>query len=222
MNCGGINSALSSVIAWLLLLPSFAWADSWAAPRVVEVFSESRERFVRMLPGENLGATIGFAGAKKGRTATAEFYRRARDHSYQRIAEVSLLNPISPVELLVANNGHLVAVDNWHNLGYGQAVSLYDATGNLIRSYGLRDLFQSQEIANFPHSVSSIHWRSGPVYIRSDQKTALITVRSGAEFVFGLETARFKYCEYQNKEYRCRNSNDPRRWLPNGRLPLNR
>ena len=62
-----------------------------ASPRVREVFSGSREHFVRVLPGESLGDTLGFAGEKKGKYATAEFYRRAKNRSYQLVAETALL-----------------------------------------------------------------------------------------------------------------------------------
>jgi hypothetical protein len=57
----------------------------------------------------------------------------------------------------------------------------------VVQSYELSNLFQNEESKAFGRSVSSIHWRSGPAYIRSDQKTLLITVKSGGEFLFGLE-----------------------------------
>ncbi len=206
----------------LLVATSLAIADSWPGPLTKEVFSESREYFVRIIPGESVGDTFGFAGAKKGRYAIAEFYRRAQDRSYQLVAEARLLNPVAPVDLFVADSGHMVTLDNWHNVGYGKVVCIYDPRGRPIRSYELRDLFQSEEIESFPHSTSSIHWREGPAYIRSDQKTLLITVKSGADFLFGLETGQFKYCEYQDKVYRCRNANQPREWMPNSSVPLTR
>jgi hypothetical protein len=53
-------------------------ADDWAAPQTKEVFSASRKYFVRVIPGESLGDTFGFAGEKKGKYAAAEFYRRLR------------------------------------------------------------------------------------------------------------------------------------------------
>jgi hypothetical protein len=206
----------------LLLATSAVGADDWPGPRIKEAFSESREYFVRVIPGESVGDTFGFAGAKKGRHAVAEFYRRARDRSYQLVAETSLVNPVAPVELFVADSGHTATLDNWHNLGYGKVISLYDSRGRLIRAYELDDLFQSEEIASFPHSTSSIQWRDGPAYIRPDQKTLLITVRSGADFLFGLETGQFKYCEYHDKVYRCRNANQPRQWKPNSKMQLTR
>lgn len=206
----------------LLIATSIADADSWPGPVITEVFSESREYFVRVIPGESVGDTFGFAGAKKGRYAIGEFYRRAQDRSYRLVAEVSLLNPVAPVDVFVADSGHMATVDNWHNVGYGKVVAIYDSRGRLIQSYELQDLFQPEEIKSFPHSVSSIHWRQGPTYIRSDQKTLLITVKSGADFLFGLETGQFKYCGYQDKLYRCRNANQPRQWMPNSSVPLTR
>jgi hypothetical protein len=198
---------------------STADADSWAAPRVREVFSDSREYFVRILPGESLGDTSGFRGQKKGKYSTAEFYRRAHDRSYRLVAETTLLNPVAPVEVLVANSGALITIDNWHNAGYGKIVTLYTPAGKLARAYELQDLFEREEIERFPHSVSSIHWRNGPLYVRDDQKTALITVKSGADFLFGLESGQFKYCEPHAGTYRCRSSNRPRQWMPGNKVP---
>lgn len=206
----------------LLLAAAPARADSWAGPVTKEVFSASREYFVRVVPGKSLGDTFGFAGEKKGPYARAEFYRRAPDRSYQLAAEATLLNPVAPLEFFVADNGHLFTLDNWHNVGYGKVVAIYDARGRPIRAYQLRELFDAEEIKRFPHSVSSIHWRKGPAYIRQDQTTALVTVGSGADFLFSIETGRFKYCEYQEKNDRCRSASQPRQWAPNASLPLER
>jgi hypothetical protein len=217
-----IKRLVVALSASAALIAPPARGDSWAAARTREVFSESREYFVRILPGESLGDTFGFAGAKKGRYARAEFYRRAADRSYQLVAEASLLNPVAPVEVLVADNGHLVTLDNWHNVGHGRVVAIYDARGKLVRAYELRELFAADEIKRFPHSVSSIHWRKGPAYVRQDQRTALVTVAAGADFLFGVESGEFKYCESHEKTYRCRNAAEPRQWRPNASLPLER
>ena len=204
----------------LLCLGQEAAADSWASAQIKEVFSPSRDHFVRVIPGESLGDTVGFAGEKKGKFASAEFYRRGQDLGYRLVARATLANPIAPVDFFVSDGGRLATLDNWHNLGYGKVVSLYDSNGQLVRSYDLRDLFQSDEISAFPHSVSSIQWRSGPAYIRQDQKTLLVTVKSGGDFLFGLESGQYKYCEYHEKTYRCRSANQPRRWLANDHAPL--
>ena len=186
------------------------------------VFSASREYFVRVIPGESLGDTFGFVREKKGKYATAEFYRRHQDRSYRLVAEAILPNPVAPVEFFVSNDGRLATIDNWHNVGYGKVVSIFDSRGKVVQFYELNDLFQDEEIKAFGRSVSSIHWRNGPAYITQDQKTLLITVKSGGDFLFGLETGRFKYCEYLEKTYRCRNTNQPREWMPNSRMQLTR
>lgn len=208
--------------ALCLLAPLEVAADSWPAPQTKEVFSVSRQYFVRVMPGESLGETFGFAGAKKGKYATAEIYRRDQDRSYRLAAEAVLLNPVAPVEFFVSNNGRFATLDNWHNQGYGKVVSLYDSHGQLVRSYELSELFEPEGLKDFPHSVSSIRWRNGPAYIRQDQTTLLVTIKSGGDFLFGLETGRYKYCEYHQNMYRCRNSNQPRQWMPNDRVPLTR
>jgi len=204
----------------LTLIASAARADDWPGPVTKEVFSASREHFVRVIPGESLGDTYGFIGMKKGKYATAEFYRRAEDRSYRLVAEVNLLNPIAPVEFFVSNDGHLAAVDNWHNIGYGKVLAIYDSRGQVIRSYELKDLFRDDEIKAFQRSVSSIYWRNGPVYVREDQTTLLVTVRGGADFLFGLETGQYKYCESYEKTFRCRNTNQRRDWGPSLKFEL--
>lgn len=163
---------------------------------------------------------FGFTGEKKGKYARAEFYRRHRDRSYRLAAEAVLLNPVAPAEFFVSDRGRVVTVDNWHNIGYGKVVVIYDARGKVVRSYELSDLFLDWEIKNFDESTSSIQWRKGPVYIREDQLTLLITVKPGGNFVFGLETGHFKYCEYDDEKYRCRTESQPREWLPDNKVQL--
>jgi hypothetical protein len=199
-----VSHPVSGLIALLVLAAPAAWADSWAAPRIREAFSESREHFVRVLPGESLGDVYGFAGGKRGKYARAEFYRRGADRSYRLAAETELLNPVAPVEFFVADDGRLATLDNWHNLGHGKVVSIYDAAARLVRAYELHELFPAAEAGGFPRSVSSIHWRKGPAYVRADQQTLLVTVRPGADFVFTLGSGDYKYCEPAGKTFKCR------------------
>lgn len=193
-----------------------AHADSWMRAEIREVFSANRDHFVRVTPGDSWGDLQGFAGANKGRYATAEFFRRAEDGSYAPAAKVTLLNPVAPVEVFVSNAGHLAMLDNWHNRGYGTAVAIYAADGSLVKAYALADLFTAAEIEAFPHSVSSINWHDGPAYINQDQKTLYVMMKSGTDIVFGLETAKFAYCETRNGQYQCRDTNTDRRWRPYG------
>ncbi|MCE9521685.1 MAG: hypothetical protein K8S25_04550 [Alphaproteobacteria bacterium] len=198
----------------LLLVSAPASADDWPGPQTKEVFSTSRDYFVRIVPGNSIGDTVGFKGAHKGNYATAEFYRRDQDRSYKLIAETVLLNPIAPVEFNVANDGHLVTIDNWHNRGYGQVLVVVAPDGKLVKSYRLADLFQETEIEQFSHSVSSINWHEGPVFFQQDQRTLLITTKTGASLELNAHTGAFQYCETVASTFRCRDTNENRHWHP--------
>jgi hypothetical protein len=128
--------------------------DEWPAAVVREVFSQSRTYFVRVVPGKSFGDTRGFSGAPKGPFASAEFYRLEKDRSYRLVATAPLLNPVAPAEFLVADNGFLMTLDNWHNMGYGKVVAFYTPEGKTIQAYTLSDLFSKSEIEAFDQSVS--------------------------------------------------------------------
>jgi hypothetical protein len=194
-------------------LASPAHANSWAAPQVTEVFSASRDHFVRITPGEALGETVGFGGPAKGPYATAEYYARQADHSYRLMHSSSLLDPVAPVRFFVSNDGRLATVDNWHNLGFGKVVAIYDQAGKLVKAYDLADLFPAAAVKAMPRSISSIHWRAeGANYIRNDQRTLFLHASNEGGFLFGLESGRFTYCENHEGKQRCRNSNADDAW----------
>lgn len=208
-----MNSPNHWLAALAVTVASFtAAADQWQRPETKEVFSASRDYFVRVTPGESIGDTWGFKGAKKGEYATAEFYRREKDRSYKLVAETSLPNPVAPVEFYVANNGHLITLDNWHNRGFGRVVVVLAPDGKQIKSYRLADLFLDAEIEAFSHSTSSIRWHEGPTFFQQDQKTLLVTIKTGASIEIDIVTGSFQLCETQGTEFRCRNSNKDRKW----------
>jgi hypothetical protein len=212
VNFVNFRAVLSLLLAMGMATP--AQADSWAHPVGREIFSANRDHFVRVTPGTSWGDTMGFAGAKKGAYATAEWYRRQADRSYRLMNSATLLNPVAPADVFVSDEGRLVTVDNWHNRGYGKVLAVYDAAGRLVQAYALTDLFAKDEIDGAQHSVSSIAWHEGPVYLNRDQRTLYMMIRSGRDLVLGLESGRFAYCEHREGKYLCRNSNEERRWLP--------
>ena len=207
-----VKPSLASLALLMALSP--AWADDWPGPQTKEAFSASRDYFVRVIPGNSIGDTVGFKGAHKGNYATAEFYRRDKHRSYKLVAETPLPNPIAPVDFHVARDGRLVTIDNWHNLGYGQVLVVVAPDGKLIKSNRLADLFLKAEIDQFPHSVSSIHWHDGPMFFQQDQKTLLITTKTGASLEVDTQTGAFQYCETVANAFRCRDTNENRQWHP--------
>lgn len=75
-----------------------------------------------------------------------------------------------------------------------------------LRALELTDLFKREEISGFSHSVSSIHWRNGPVYLRMDQKTLLITIKAGTDLVIDLQSGTYQLCVLVAKSHRCRSA----------------
>ena len=203
----------ATLSAALVLSP--ADADDWPAARIKEVFCKSREWFVRVTPGASIGETVGFAGAAKGKHATAEFYRRAPDRSYRLTREITIQNPVAPVEFLVTDRGYLVTLDNWHNMGYGKAIASYSPEGEIVFARELKDLFSADEVAGFRHSVSSIWWRTETVYVRDGQQSVYVALDDkGSELIAEPETGQWQYCERRQNKHLCRDSNAGRVWRP--------
>lgn len=189
------------------VIPQSTAADSWPAAQTKEVFSKSREWFVRVVPGQSIGDTVGFAGAPKGPHARAEFYQRMADRSYRLMTEVSLLNPVAPVIFFVTDRGYLVTLDNWHNMGFGKIVVSYSSQGRVIKAYELSDLFSRQEIEAFTHSASSIWWRTETAYVRSGERSVYVSLDGkGSDLVFEPESGAWQHCAWRKGQYRCRDT----------------
>ena len=218
MRAPGLSSFLFRMLllGWVLAATA-ARAEDWPGPKVREVFSESREFFVRVIPGRSIGDSFGFRGMQRGPYASAEFYRQQPDRSYKLVAEATLKNPMAPVEVFVSNDGRLATLDNWHNVGYGDVVTLYDPGGRLVRAYELDELFTPEDLKVMPRGDASVAWREGPAYIRGDQKTLLVTAKSTGDFIFDLDSGDYKYCEYLPRTVRCRPSAPPKPLAAKGR-----
>lgn len=209
-------------IALILLSPAGA-EDNWPAAVVTEVFSESRDWFVRVTPGRSLGDTVGFAGSPKGPYAKAAWYRQEPTRSYRFVQEVTLANPVAPVKFLVTDRGYLVTFDNWHNMGYGKVVASYDPTGRRVAAFELKDLFTPAEVTAFSTSTSSIWWRKDAAYIREGQQSVDVVIDDkGASLIYEAETGQWQYCENRDIGFRCRTTNEPRTWAPFREPPVRR
>lgn len=181
----------------LVVSPCLASADVWWDPVPQHALSENGQYLVRVIPGESLGDTLGFSESKKGAYARGEFYEKQPDRSYQLIADVALLNPLAPVNILVSNLGYMVTLDNWHNAGYGKVVAIYKSNGQMVRAYELEDLYSSEQIESIPRSLSSRGWLS-PNYgfLKSENQEEVYAYDfSGGLWLIDLSTGNREYCE---------------------------
>ena len=92
------RSAVVAAVVLGLILPAHLCADDWPGAQVREVFSRDRQYFVRITPGDSWGETWGFAAAKKGKHARADFFRQQSDKGYRLQQSIDLLNPVAPVD----------------------------------------------------------------------------------------------------------------------------
>jgi hypothetical protein len=190
------------LVVFSLLLSRQVQADDWAGARSFQIFSESGKYFVRFVPGESIGDSVGFAGARKGKYASALLYALQADRSYKLLHEITLQNPVAPVDALVADQGYFITFDNWHNLGYGKVVAIYGPAGKLIRSFELSDLYPGQMSERIARSVSSRHWRCRPSHFvePKEQKSVYIAEALGGYFVFTLARGDMAYKPGARKE----------------------
>jgi hypothetical protein len=112
------------------------------------------------------------------------------------IWEKKLINQISPVVVIVSNNGSsVVTFDNWYSNGYGiDVMVVYNQTGGLVKRYKLED-FSPIPINDFKMSISSLWWRCGVKYI--DINTVEICFRDESENIrksrYFIDENRFVY-----------------------------
>lgn len=178
MLCGAVESAV---------------ADSWPAATVKAVTSENAQTVVRVTPGSSIGDTYGFVGAPKGEFASAQWFR-FREDRYELYQTARLVNPVAPVQIAVANDGALVTLDNWHNVGFGDVVVIYAPDGKLRSKYRLEDLFSAGAIEKIKRSVSSIWWRCvglDPLVARNG--TLRIDDALGGRFTFEIATGKYTH-----------------------------
>ena len=178
-----------------LLFARVLLADDWPGQQVMNIFSDDGSHFVRILPGESLGDTFGFAGAAKGAYAKAELYERQPNRSYALVADIQLVNPIGPIEAMLANSGHLITFDNWHNAGYGKVIALYDPRGKLIKAYELEQLYDEARLGKIPMSISSRWWRCRHMgWVDPPQQTKVFVFEHlGGNFAFRFADGGFEY-----------------------------
>ncbi len=183
--------AMASLV-FVFGLATHAAADSWRLPeKTTQLSSDGRWRFTAT-PRE-LSSQLDYfrdkvdgkdkAGGGTGgpRSAHGHLEQRAGD-DWITAWDKDLLNDVAPVDVLVANSGRVVTLDNWHSMGYGDhVVVVYDNAGGTVCSLALDDLFPIVVVDQFPRSVSSIRWRDRPRFSNGEQTLALTIASPGPQ-----------------------------------------
>lgn len=181
----------SLTLTILLALAASAHADEWMQATVREQSSANGQFTVRVTPGDSWGDVVGFADRPKGRYATAEWFKSDGGVA-QKTHTITLLNPIAPVDFLVTDNGALITLDNWHNVGYGSMLVVYSPSGETVKKYGLGELYSFRDTQRFGFSTSSINWRCASPVLNSPTEL-WVDDTLGGRLVINTVTGTFEY-----------------------------
>ncbi|MEO0419963.1 MAG: hypothetical protein AAF249_13950 [Pseudomonadota bacterium] len=168
------------------LTSSTAYADSWAPPTTETYTSENGEYRFTVEPAPIDSALDFFREEVKAQEEGREVERpaplgllekRMANGDWSPVWAVSLVNVISPVSVLVADDGaHVVTFDNWHSIGRGEnVIVIYGDGGAMVRSLMLSDVLGETFVAALPESVSSTSWNRGKRLL-SDGETLEIDI----------------------------------------------
>lgn len=196
------------LICFLLLFLSSSpvVADSWAPAKLKAQISDNGRYIVRVAPGESLGDVYGFAGAKKGKYAKAEYFKFTSD-GYRKFREFKLLNPVSPLYIAITNKGGLVTLDNWHNMGYGDVIVVYKPNGKVVKKYSLIDVYTEIQLNRMKMTTSSLWWRCEtiPPFFEEHTNTLVVNDVLGGLLKVDLITGAK---DYAIKGGNCNDKND--------------
>jgi tetratricopeptide (TPR) repeat protein len=159
-------------IVLVAIMTSTAYADQWVAPTARTLTSPNGKLQAVITPSTDGKSHASVAIGPKLGTAK----KRALD------------DPWMPVDALLFDDGSLLTLDHWHQLGYGDVATLYGADGHVRWTRTLEQLIGAQLVDRAPHSVSSIWWRKQPFEwtLATDGKSGTITLFDENQLKLGL------------------------------------
>ncbi len=146
----------------LLALIGTARADEWVSPSKVTLTSPNKKWSAEITPSKD--PKVG-TQAKLGPTGGA-------------MKTITLQDKWMPVDSVLLDDGTLLTLDHWHQLGFGKVALLYERDGTVRWSKTLLELVGQQLIDAADHSKSSIWWRKTPLEwsLAKDGKSGLVTL----------------------------------------------
>jgi Flp pilus assembly protein TadD len=200
----------------LSLLSAPCAADQWFSAQPIDRQSPDGRWVVHIDLGSSLGDAVGFHGAKKG-----EFAKATLTGPEGERRTFTLLNPISPVDAVLLDDGTLIAFDNWHNMGHGTVLAGYSAQGTVKWSHPLEALLPAEALERVTMSISSRWWRKDPFEWETQEtetgaRVGFVTLWNEDKLKINLDTGTVEYVKVQDL------GDDPARLLRRGQDLLRR
>jgi len=154
-----------------------AFADFWDDAKITITYSHNKEYMLIVYPIEypdNFFTAKYHRQYKKGIVKdTVKPCHAVLYHIFDRdtveVWNKSLVNYVSPVKTIVANDGKsVITFNDWGMRGYQHTMVVYGEFGELLKDFSLK------EISPFPleqylRSISSIHWGGHGAYLDNDR-----------------------------------------------------
>ncbi len=151
----------TSILLQAALFATPAHADEWASPVEVEVRSGDGTFSARIVP-ESKGSTAHLTRPD------------GKEHTFK------LQNEWAPVDVVLLDGGTLLCFDQWHSLGLGPVLTVYDSQGEVLLDRTLEQLMPGVDLDRISRSVSSRWWRKTPleyeVVAGEKPETVLVTL----------------------------------------------
>ena len=160
----------------LLVAAATAQADDWATPTTRYLKSDSGRYRAVVVPGE----------VDTKRRATITLFDDREPTRPKKLYGRSAVNPRAPAQVLVADSGHLVTLDEWHHAGYEHALVIYDRKGRVIIDCELEQLLLPDELGQVTQTVSSRWWRADRHSVWLEGGAVLIKTSWGQVLRFDL------------------------------------
>jgi hypothetical protein len=135
---------------FLVVAAAPARADEWATPTTRYLKSDSGRYRAVVVPGE----------VDKKRPASITLFDDRDPTRPKRLYGRAAVNRWAPAQVLVADSGHLVTLDEWHHAGFEHALVIYDRKGRVVIDCALEQLLLPDELPQVKQSKSSRWWRA--------------------------------------------------------------
>jgi hypothetical protein len=180
-------------LGWLAL-PS--WADDWPAPHPVSFHSRGFVYVAEIFPPQSR--------QNPSDKPVGYFYEMGYPGGAWDIAPTlkwtaEFINKEMPYEAVVSMDGRLVTLNEWANVGFQNAVVVYDLNGKLVKSYDLDSLLPKEDMNKVEHSKSSRYWNRAARYYFLREPARLYVLLSWQKVLeFSLEDGKFQYGNVDN------------------------
>ncbi len=164
----------SSVCFLLIISSAAAHADSWRPAETRLINSPSGNFSLLVAPSDS-----------QSNAQLMLIKRVANDglHTFQFPA----VNSHAPASAFVTDDGLVLTLNEWGNLGYDHAIVIYGKDGKVVLDRRLDEVFNAREIDNFLQSASSRWWLARTEPIEMQGNTVRMTSVSGQPVYVYLE-----------------------------------